>query len=213
MRPYSAVSMPSRCDPERLSCFVGFVVLWQSVTKPAGSSFCWSILFPRQTAERAPSRQRRSSAVPNQKDRLSAHSRCSHMVPAVCNTVSLPNWAASAAGASAILRAKTWIRCRPWTPELEPGKLRTTQDQAAGEAVWVLSGSRAQPGSSWINGLFHEIRSGPAILAPPVVATQHLPAKSFVHIQFQFQSAALGGNVVHEAFSVPSCRKAWRCPV
>ena len=45
-----------------------------------------------------------------------------------------------------------------------------------------------------------EIRSGPAILAPPVVATQHLPAKSFVHVQFQFQSAALGGECGSRGF-------------
>src|SRR5713101_6913737 len=56
-----------------------------------------------------------------------------------------------------------------------------------------------------------QVRSGPTALASPAISTQHLLPESFIQLGIKPQARALGSNAVHDAFSVTSCRKAWRC--
>ena len=56
-----------------------------------------------------------------------------------------------------------------------------------------------------------QVRSGPATLASPAIAAQHLFSELFVRLGIKPQARLFGSNPVHEAFSVTSCRKACRC--
>ena len=53
-----------------------------------------------------------------------------------------------------------------------------------------------------------EVRPGPARLTSPTVAAQHLLPESFIQLEIEPQAWLFGQNLIHEAFSATSCRKA-----
>jgi hypothetical protein len=55
-----------------------------------------------------------------------------------------------------------------------------------------------------------KVRPGPAALASPTVAAQHLLPELFVQLGIEPQAWLFGQNPIHEAFSATSCRKACR---
>ena len=56
-----------------------------------------------------------------------------------------------------------------------------------------------------------QVRPGAAALTLPTIAAQHLLPKAFLQLGITPPTRTFGQNLVHDAFSVTSCRKACLC--